>query len=400
METLADAPRRRKPSITLTHLGVLVLAVVVAFIAGTRADYLKATLLGQKTTADTLDFASAQDVYKVLASNYDGTVDKQALIDGAKRGMVQAVGDPYTVYFTADEAKQFLSDLDGTFQGIGAELGKKEGNLTVISTLDNSPAQKAGVQSGDLIARVNDEDTTGWSVEEAVKKIRGEKGTTVKLTLIRKSADKPIELAIERDQITDPSVKTEITAENIGIMRITRFGQTDTTALAREAAKQFKDKNVRGIILDLRGNGGGYLQSAQDIASLWMKDKVVVSERSGGKVTDTLKTRGDAPLEGMPTVVLVNGGSASASEILAGALSDNGAAKLVGEKTFGKGVVQDVRELEDGGSLKVTIASWYTPKGKNISKEGITPSTVISMSDEDFTAGRDPQKDKALEMLR
>ena len=131
-----------------------------------------------------------------------------------------------------------------------------------------------------------------------------------------------------------------------------------------------------------------------------MKDKVVVSERSGGKVTDTLKTRGDAPLEGMPTVVLVNGGSASASEILAGALSDNGAAKLVGEKTFGKGVVQDVRELEDGGSLKVTIASWYTPKGKNISKEGITPSTVISMSDEDFTAGRDPQKDKALEMLR
>ena len=390
----------RAPSIRGWHIAVLLIAVAVAFIAGTRSDTIWSTLTGKKVVTGQLDMSSVQTLYKQLASSYDGKLDTQKLIDGAKHGMVDAVGDPYTVYFTADEAKQFLSDLDGTFQGIGAELGKKEGNLTVISTLDNSPAQKAGVQSGDLIARVNDEDTTGWSVEEAVKKIRGEKGTTVKLTLIRKSADKPIELAIERDQITDPSVKTEITADNIGIMRITRFGQTDTTALAREAAKQFKDKNVRGIILDLRGNGGGYLQSAQDIASLWMKDKVVVSERSGGKVTDTLKTRGDAPLEGMPTVVLVNGGSASASEILAGALSDNGAAKLVGEKTFGKGVVQDVRELEDGGSLKVTIASWYTPKGKNISKEGITPSTVISMSDEDFTTGRDPQKDKALEMLR
>ena len=177
--------------------------------------------------------SSVQTLYKQLASSYDGKLDTQKLIDGAKHGMVDAVGDPYTVYFTADEAKQFLSDLDGTFQGIGAELGKKEGNLTVISTLDNSPAQKAGVQSGDLIARVNDEDTTGWSVEEAVKKIRGEKGTTVKLTLIRKSADKPIELAIERDQITDPSVKTEITADNIGIMRITRWADRYDSACSR-----------------------------------------------------------------------------------------------------------------------------------------------------------------------
>lgn len=399
METLADAPRRRKPSITLTHLGVLVLAVVVAFIAGTRADYLKATLLGQKTTADTLDFASAQDVYKVLASNYDGTVDKQALIDGAKRGMVQAVGDPYTVYFTAKEAQEFLSDLEGTFEGIGAELGKRDGALTVINTIDGSPAKKSGLLGGDTILKVNDEDTTGWSVEQAVKKVRGTKGTTVKLTIVRTGADTSKDISVVRNTITDPSVKTEVTSDNIGIMRITRFGQTETTSLARAAAQDFKARGVKGIVLDLRGNGGGYLQAAQEIASLWMKDKVVVSERSGGKVTDTLRTSGEATLQGIPTVVLVNGGSASASEILAGALLDNGAAQLVGEKTFGKGVVQDVKELSDGGSLKVTIASWYTPGGKNISKEGITPGTIVGMSNDDYTAGRDPQKDKALEML-
>ncbi len=390
----------RTPSVRGIHIAVLLIAVTIAFVAGTRSDTIWATLTGKKTVSGQLDLSSAQSLYKELAASYDGKLDTQKLIDGAKHGMVDAIGDPYTVYFTADEAKQFLSDLDGTFEGIGAELGKKDGALTVISTIDNSPAKKGGVQSGDIIARVNDEDTTGWSVEQAVKKIRGQKDTTVKLTLIRKSQDKPVELSIVRDKITDPSVKTEITADNIGIMRITRFGQTDTTELARAAALEFKDKKVRGIIVDLRGNGGGYLQSAQDIASLWMKDKVVVSERTGGKVTDTLRTRGDAPLQGIPTVILVNGGSASASEILAGALHDNGAAKLVGEKTFGKGVVQDVRQLDDGGSLKVTIASWYTPNGKNISKEGITPETLVTMSDEDYTANRDPQKDKALEILR
>ncbi len=390
----------RRPPVTATHIVVLLIAVSIAFIAGTRSDVLLARLEGQKVSTDSLDFNSVQDLYRTLAGNYDGSLDKQKLIDGAKKGMVDSIGDPYTVYFTADEAKEFLSDLEGTFEGIGAELGKRDDTLTIINTIDGSPAKAAGLLSGDFIARVNEEDTTGWSVEQAVKKIRGQKGTTVKLTIVRKSQDKPIEVAVVRDKITDPSVKTEITSDNIGIMRITRFGQTDTVALARSAARDFKSRGVKGIVLDLRGNGGGYLQSAVDVASLWMKDKVVVTERTGGRVTDTLKTSGDAVLEGIPTIVLVNGGSASASEILAGALNDNGAAKLVGEKTFGKGVVQDVKELGDGGSLKVTIASWYTPSGKNISKEGITPQTVIGLSDEDYAAGRDPQKDKALELLR
>lgn len=390
----------RKPSVTATQIVIVIIAIVVAFIAGTRSDVLLARLQGQKVSTDSLDFASVQDLYRQLAANYDGSLDKQKLIDGAKKGMVDSIGDPYTVYFTAAEAKEFLSDLEGTFEGIGAELGKRDGNLTIISTIDGSPAKKAGLLSGDAIVKVNDEDTTGWSIEEAVKKIRGQKGTSVKLLVVRKGQDKPLDLAVTRDTITDPSVKTEVTSDNIGIIRITRFGQTDTVSLARAATLDFKARGVKGVVLDLRGNGGGYLQSAVDVASLWMQNKTVVTERTGGHVTDTLKTNGDAPLQGIPTIVLVNSGSASASEILAGALSDNGAAKLVGEKTFGKGVVQDVKDLKDGGSLKVTIASWYTPNGKNISKEGIAPQTTVTMSDEDYVAGRDPQKDKALEMLR
>lgn len=399
MKSTSDQ-RGTRSSVTVTHIFVLVLAIAVAYIAGTRSDYIVAKLKGEKSTSDTLDFATVQNLYKQLAVSYDGALDKQKLIDGAKRGMVDAVGDPYTVYFTADEAKEFLNDLEGTFEGIGAELGKKDGQLTVISTIEGSPAQKAGIIAGDSIVMVNNEATHAWSVEQAVKKIRGQRGTSIKLTLARSGQDKPVEISVVRDTITDPSVKTEITSDNIGIMRISRFGQSDTVQLARQAAQEFTQKGVKGIVVDLRGNGGGYLDAARDISSLWLDGKVVVTERTGGQVVDTLYAHGESVLKGIPTVVLVNGGSASASEIMAGALSDNNAAKLVGEKTYGKGVVQDVKSLDDGGSLKVTIASWYTPSGKNISKEGITPQTVVGLTEEDITAGRDPQKDKAIELLK
>lgn len=399
--TPAQQPERdRRPRVTMTMVALVLLGLVVAFIAGTRSDYLYATLLNRSTSSDTLDLSSVQSLYRELAGSYDGSLDKQKLIDGAKKGMVDAVGDPYTVYFTASEAKEFLSDLEGTFEGIGAELGKKDDALVVVSTLEGSPAKAAGLQHGDAIIMVNEETTNNWSIEQAVKKIRGEKGTTVKLTIARSGTDKPLEISIVRDKITDPSVKTEITPDNIGIMRITRFGQTDTVQLARKAAEDFKSKGVKGVVVDLRGNGGGYLEASRDIASLWLDNEVVVTERTGGVVIDTLRSRGTPVLRGIPTIVLVNQGSASASEILAGALRDNGVAKIVGEKTFGKGVVQDVRELRDGGSLKVTIASWYTPKGKNISKEGISPDTAVELTEADVAASKNPQKDKALELLK
>ena len=392
-------PEKPKKSVPLLQtILIAVLVGLVAFIAGTRSTHILASLSGSKGPS-TLEFSSLQELYDVLRSKYDGTLDPNKLIDGAKHGMVAATGDPYTVYFNEDEAKEFAGDLEGTFEGIGAELGKRDNGLIIVTTLDGSPAKAAGLMSGDAIVKVNGDATTGWSIEKAVSQIRGQKGTTVKLTIVR-GEEAPREISITRDTITDPSVKTEITPENIGIMRISRFGESETARLASQAADTFKQKGVKGIIVDVRGNGGGYLVAAQQVASLWLKDKVIVTERKDGKVIETLRSSKDeAILAGIPTVVLVDGGSASASEILAGALSDNGAAKIVGQKTFGKGSVQTLEDILGGGQLKVTVAKWYTPNGKNITKEGITPETVVEFTADDATAGRDPQKAKAIEVL-
>jgi len=398
MQDIAPVKKQRRQVSLLMTLLIVLLVGTVAFIAGTRSTAMLASLQGNKNPS-TLDFASVQELYDVLRSKFDGDLDPAKLIDGAKHGMVAATGDPYTVYFNEEEAKEFAGDLEGTFEGIGAELGKREDQLVIVATLDGSPAKAAGLTGGDAIVQVNGEATTGWSIEKAVSQIRGKKGTSVKLTIVR-GDEAPRDVPITRDTITDPSVKSEILDGNIGYMRISRFGESETTRLARQAADSFKQKAVKGIVVDLRGNGGGYLSAAQEIASLWLKDKVVVTERKDGQVIDTLRSYSDdAVLAGIPTVVLVDGGSASASEILAGALSDNGVAKLVGEKTFGKGSVQTIEDILGGGQLKVTVAKWYTPKGKNITKEGITPDNVVKLTAEDVAANRDPQKAKALELL-
>lgn len=376
-----------------------VLIALVSFIGGTRSEEIIASFRPQEKAPSSLDFSSLNNVYDVLRKKYDGQLNTQDLIDGAKRGLVEATGDPYTTYFTPKEAKQFENDLEGSFEGIGAELGKRNDQLVVISTLDDSPAKKAGLLANDIIVKVNDDDSTSWTVEEAVSKIRGEKGTSVKLTVIRGEAGLK-EVPITRAAITNPSVKSEITADNIGILRISRFGESDTTTLSRKAATHFKEQGVKAVVLDLRGNGGGYLSTARDIASLWLDNKVVVTERSNGRIIDTLRSDNNAILAGMKTIVLVDGGSASASEIVAGALADNGAATLVGTKTFGKGSVQTIEPVSSGGKLKITVAKWYTPNGKNINKEGITPSTIVELTAEDVNANRDPQKDKALELAR
>jgi carboxyl-terminal processing protease len=378
-----------------------VIILIVGVIGGMRADDL-IVLLGNgqnKGTPSSLDFSSVQQVYDQLRQKYDGKLDVQKLIDGAKKGMVAATGDPYTVYFTKDEAKQFFSDLNGKFSGIGAELDKKSDQLIVVSTLDDSPARKAGLQAGDAIAKVNDEDTSGWSVDQAVSKIRGDKGTTVKLTIVRDS--KQQEFSIVRDEITTPSVTWNEDTDNIGYMRIASFAD-DTASLTQKAAQEFKDKGVKAVVLDLRGDGGGYLTAAQAVASLWLPEgKTIVQERTDtGVVQQTLKASGNALLSGLPTTVLVDGGSASASEIVSGALHDNGVAKLVGVKTFGKGSVQDIVDLPGGAELKVTIAKWYTPNGKNINKEGIQPDVNVPISDDDLKNSRDPQKDKAFELVK
>ncbi len=382
-------------------LGVAMTVAIAAFILGTRSQNLFVWLSDSqnKDAPSSLDFSSVQQVYDKLRDQFDGKLDTQKLIDGAKKGLVTAAGDPYTVYFTNDEAKQFLDTLDGKFSGIGAELDKKDNDLVVVATLDDSPARKAGLLAGDVISKVNGEDTSDWSIDKAVSQIRGEKGTTVKLTIVRKQQLK--EFSIVRAEIINPSVRYEVTADNIGYLRISRFADTDTTKLAKQAAAEFKQKGVKGVVLDVRGNGGGYLTAAQDIASLWLKDKkVIVEERRGDKVTERLNAQGDSPLAGIPTVVLIDGGSASASEIVAGALHDHKAAQLVGTKSFGKGSVQQIIEILSGGQLKVTVAKWFTPGGVNISKEGIQPDVKVELDPADVAAGKDVQKDKAFELLK
>lgn len=347
---------------------------------------------------DKLDYATIDTMYTSLRDNFDGQLSEEQLLEGLKQGLAKAAGDPYTEYFNPDAASEFTNEINGVFEGIGAQLGKDtDNNIIIVSPIAGFPAEKAGLKPKDIIAEIDGESAYDLTISEAVDRIRGEKGTTVKLTVIRDS--KPLEFTIERATIDIPSVETTI-EDGIGVIKISRFGD-DTVMLARQAAKELKASNVQGIILDLRGNPGGYLDGAVDIASLWLPSgTTILTERRDNVVIDTKKARGDAPLKGIKTVVLIDEGSASASEILAGALKDNDAARLVGQKSFGKGSVQQPINLKDGGILKVTVARWFTPAGKNIDKEGITPDELVGITTDDIAAERDPQLDAARESLK
>lgn len=385
------------------NLGLLIIVIVV-FGAGVAVGRGNIHVLGTKSIpvnsslSNQLDYSSVNQVYKILKTDFDGNLDQTKLIDGAKQGLVAATGDPYTEYFNPKDAKAFNDELTGSITGIGAELGTdSQSNIVVISPLSGYPAEKAGLKPHDIIAAINGSTTQGMSIDAAVTKIRGNPGTKVTLTIVRGSA-KPFDVTITRQKITVPSVKYEEDG-NIGYIKISQFTD-DTVNLAQKAAQEFKSKNVKGVVLDLRGDPGGYLNAAVGVSSLWLNNgQTVVQERRGTTVIGTEYANGNNTLKGLPTVVLIDGGSASASEITAGALHDNNDATLVGTKSFGKGSVQQVENLPDGSELKVTIARWYTPKGKNIDKQGITPDTVVSISDQQVAAGQDPQKDKAMSLV-
>jgi carboxyl-terminal processing protease len=380
------------------------LAVVVVFGAGVAVGRGNLNFFNSKaipvntSLSNQLDYSSVNDVYKILKSDFDGNLNKQKLVDGLKAGLVNAAGDPYTEYFNPTDAKTFNDQLSGSIIGIGAELGTDDQNdILIISPLSGYPAAKAGLKPKDIIAAVNGQTTQGMTVDAVVTKIRGKQDTQVTLTIVRGAA-KPFDVTITRQKITVPSVTYEENG-NIGYMKINQF-TTDTVSLAQKGAQEFKSKNVKGVVLDLRGDPGGYLSAAVSVSSLWLNNgQTVVQERQGTTVVGTEFASGSNILKGLPTVVLIDGGSASASEITAGALHDNGAAQLVGTKSFGKGSVQEVKNLPDGSELKVTIARWYTPKGKNIDKQGITPDVTVALSDQDAVAGKDPQKDKALSLV-
>ena len=391
--------KSRKPLSNNVLILIIAVTAAVGFLTGTQKDQIVSVVgpvFGLKSYAGQLDLSSVQETYKTLKANYDGKIDNQTLIDGVNKGLVAAAGDNYTLYMTSKDASNFENDLSGNIGGgIGAEVGVRQSKITIIRTLKSNPAEKAGLNTGDTILSINDQSTSGWTVDQAVAKIRGEAGTTVKLSVQRGSEVK--DFTVTRATISNPSVESSVSG-GVGTLTISRF-DSETSVLARAAARDFKNQGVKDVILDLRGNGGGYLAAAQDVAGLWLNDQVVVSERTDGKVVDELKSGSDAILAGIPTVVLVNAGSASASEIVAGALQDHGAAKLVGEKTFGKGSVQKLIPLSGGAQLKVTIARWYTPNGKNITKEGITPDVVTGLSQQNVDAGVDPQLDAAKKTL-
>lgn len=344
-----------------------------------------------------LDYAGVEEIYADLKQSFDGNLDQTKLEDGLKEGLVEAAGDPFTEYLNAEATEEFEEGLNGSFEGIGAELGKDEQAIVIISPIEGFPAQKAGLKAKDIISEIDGQSAFDLSVSEAVKKIRGEKGTKVKLGIIRDG--KQLEFEIIRSQINIPSVESKMLENKIGLIEISRFGD-DTTQLTRKAAVELKEQGARAVILDLRGNPGGLLNSSVEVASLWLPTGTkILEEKRGEKTVKTFNAIGTPTLLNMPTAVLINEGSASASEIVAGALADNKVATTVGEKTFGKGSVQEVIPQKDGGSLKVTIARWFTPGGRNIDKEGIAPEKEIKLSDADRAAQRDPQLEAAKKIL-
>ena len=373
----------------------LVIVAIVSFVAGARSDALfanAASVFGIRTSNKTIDLSSVQKTYQELIANYDGKLDTQKLIYGASRGLVEAAGDPHTSYMDPDETKEFDKSLSGQIGGgIGAEIGLRNNKPTIIKPLENSPAQKAGIKAGEVIVKVNDESSSDWSVDKVVSKIRGEIGTSVKLTLL--SEGRTREVSVVRQNIVSPAVESEIDGE-IGILKVNRFGD-DTVSLSRKYASEFVEKGVKKVILDLRNNPGGTVGAAQGLLGIWLDNQIAMTERRGSEIVKTLRTTGTPILGNMKTVVLINGNSASASEITAGALREYGKATLAGQKSYGKGSVQIVLGLPGGSQMKVTEARWYTPKGKNIDKTGIEPDVKVDLSSDDVNNNVDPQMDKA-----
>jgi carboxyl-terminal processing protease len=384
----------------------MVVAVVAVFILGIQIGngnlaFRSRPSDNNKNLPADLDYSSVEELYDLLKSDYDGKLNTTKLLDGMKSGMATATGDAYTEYFSQKDAKAFNEQLSGSFTGIGAELGKDaDSNLIIVAPIDGFPADKVGLRSQDIITAIDGKTTSGMSVSDAVKLIRGEINTKVTLGVLRNKSE-ALTFDITRAEIKIPSVDWEVLDGKVGYVKISQFSQ-DTSDLTVRAARELKEQGATSILLDLRDNPGGLLTAAIDIADLWLPaGKTILSQKVGGVTTDTYRaTDKDDRLLDMPTVVLINEGSASASEIVAGALRDNNAAKLYGRKSYGKGSVQGIHELPGGAEVKITSARWYRPNGQNIDKKGIKADTDVKMTEEDYKANRDPQKDAALTFLR
>ncbi len=388
----------RKKIVSYILIAVLFLGV---FFIGVSVGTHQAN--SRATKPENIDFSLFWDTYNKLHENFihPEDIDDKAVVYGAIEGMVKSLNDPYTSFFNPKDAKMFEQDLAGSFEGIGVEVGIKKEQLTVISPLKGSPGEKAGLKPGDQIIEINGKSTFDVSIDEAVNAIRGKGGTQVVLTIFREGWKDTKEITITRDTIKIGTVDWELKEGNIAYINIHQFGET-LSADFKKVAFEILASPAKRVVLDLRNNPGGYLEVSQDIAGWFLKEgQVITVEDFGGKKeSEQYKAKGNASLVSYPMVVLINKGSASASEILAGALRDNRNIKLVGEKSFGKGSVQVVLELQDESLLKVTVAKWLTPKGNSISEVGLEPDIKIQMRESDSETGKDAQLEKALEVIR
>lgn len=328
-------------------------------------------------------------------------IDRQKLVWGAIEGMVSSLGDPYTVFFPPKDHEDFQSEIKGEFSGIGAEIGIRKETLTIIAPLKDSPAERAGLKAGDKILKIDDTFTNDLTLDEAVHKIRGERGTKVTLTISRNGEDRPRAVEVIRNLIKVPVIATEQKDGEIFVIRLFNFSQ-DSASEFKSAVQQFIKSDSKKLVLDLRNNPGGYLDAAVLIASWFVPEgEIVAREEFRDREAIPYRSVGFKLLEHVPTVVLVNQGSASASEILAGALQEHKKAILMGEKTFGKGSVQEIEGVTDNTSLKITIARWTTPNGRSISKEGLAPDIEVKVpEDANAKEGQDIQLEKAIDYLK
>lgn len=392
-------------------LAVTIFFVVAAFVFGiyvgdnSRPEIEKITgITGKENAVATeVDFSPFWKAWNTIDEKYPNAskVDNQARVYGAISGLLGSLEDPYSVFFAPEEAKSFEEEIAGNFEGIGMEVGIKDKILTVIAPLKDTPAFRAKIKSGDKILEINDKTTSGLSVEEAVKMIRGPKGTSVSLTILREGTDEPKKIEIVRDTINIPTLDTELREDGIFVIKLYSFS-ANSISLFRNAMKEFVESKSSKLLLDLRGNPGGYLDASVDMASWFLKGgKIIVTEDYGdNRPPEVFRSKGyDIFNNNLKFVILIDGGSASASEILAGALQDSGRAKLVGSQSFGKGSVQEVIKITPDTVLKITVAKWLTPNGNSISEKGLTPDYPVEITAKDIEMGKDPQLEKAVELL-
>lgn len=393
---------------------VVVIVVILLLLVTNATTFIVANgisiALGDKIIVKTEDTATTEYIKKLLylkdeiQTSYYKDVKDQSLLDGAIKGMFEAVGDPYTAYYDADQFQAYMEQVQGSYVGIGVVVGLNEDNkVTVVSAIDGSPGKKAGLLSGDLIVKVNGDDVTGLNLEQVVSKIKGDAGTSVVLEIEREGSAKLIEKEITREEIVLNSVDSMLLEDNIGYITITQF-ETNTAKEFKEHLDKLQSANIKGLILDVRDNPGGMMDTVVQIVDQLIGESVIVyTEDKAGK-KEIMSSEEKSKID-LPMVVLINEGSASASEIFAGALQDTGAATVVGATSFGKGIVQRMSDLNDGTGYKITVSEYFTPNGRNIHGKGIEPDVPVEMSPKaryegDFDIKDDVQLNKAIEIMR